>query len=103
VLRLAADENFNSDIVRGLIRRKPDVDIVRVQDVGLSGAEDPRSHLLVRYKRKEVVYNGQYQGSAPSLKGMSGGGIWQVSLRGEMRPHESPALAAMIIEQPQTY
>lgn len=41
MLRLAADENFNSDIVRGLIRRKPGVDIVRVQDVGLSGADDP--------------------------------------------------------------
>ena len=41
MLRLAADENFNSDIVRGLVRRKPDVDIVRVQDVGLSGADDP--------------------------------------------------------------
>lgn len=41
VLRLAADENFNNDSVRGLIRRKPEVDIVRVQDVGLSGADDP--------------------------------------------------------------
>jgi len=41
MLRLAADENFNNDIVRGLLRRKPDVDIVRVQDAGLSGANDP--------------------------------------------------------------
>ncbi|MFC1463879.1 MAG: DUF5615 family PIN-like protein [Candidatus Brachytrichaceae bacterium NZ_4S206] len=41
MLRLAADENFNNDIVRGLLRRKPDLDIVRVQDVGLSGADDP--------------------------------------------------------------
>jgi hypothetical protein len=41
VLRPAADENFNNDIVRGLIRRKPDVDLVRVQDAGLSGASDP--------------------------------------------------------------
>ena len=39
--RLAADENFNADIVRGLIRRLPDLDIVRIQDVGLSGADDP--------------------------------------------------------------
>lgn len=37
---LAADENFNNAIVRGLLRRKPDVDIVRIQDVGLSGADD---------------------------------------------------------------
>ncbi len=40
MLRLAADENFNNDIVRGLLRRKPDLDIVRVQDIGLSGADD---------------------------------------------------------------
>jgi hypothetical protein len=40
VLRLAADENFNNNIVRGLLRRKPDLDVVRVQDVGLSGVDD---------------------------------------------------------------
>jgi predicted nuclease of predicted toxin-antitoxin system len=41
MLRLAADENFNNDIIRGLLRRKPDLDIVRIQNVGLSGADDP--------------------------------------------------------------
>lgn len=41
MLRLLADENLNNDIVRGLMRRKPDLDLVRVQDVGLSGADDP--------------------------------------------------------------
>lgn len=41
MLRLAADENFNADIVRGLRRRLPQLDIVRVQDAGLSGADDP--------------------------------------------------------------
>ncbi len=41
MLRLAADENFNGDIVRGLLRRKPDLDVVRVQDTGISGADDP--------------------------------------------------------------
>jgi predicted nuclease of predicted toxin-antitoxin system len=41
MLRLAADENFSGDIVRGLLRRNPKLDIVRVQDVGLSGADDP--------------------------------------------------------------
>ncbi|MBI3249375.1 MAG: DUF5615 family PIN-like protein [Deltaproteobacteria bacterium] len=38
---LAADENFNNDIVRGVRRRNPAVDILRVQDVGLTGADDP--------------------------------------------------------------
>ncbi len=36
-----ADEGFKRDIVRGILLRNPDVDIVRVQDVGLSGATDP--------------------------------------------------------------
>ena len=41
MLRLAADENFNNNIVRGLLRRNPNLDIVRIQDEGLSGADDP--------------------------------------------------------------
>jgi predicted nuclease of predicted toxin-antitoxin system len=41
MLRLLADENFNGIIVSGLLKRQPDLDIVRVQDVGLLGAEDP--------------------------------------------------------------
>jgi len=41
MLRLAADENLNNNIVRGLLRRQPELDIVCVQDVGLSGANDP--------------------------------------------------------------
>jgi hypothetical protein len=41
MLRLAVDENLNNDIVRGLLRRKPELNLVRVQDVGLSGANDP--------------------------------------------------------------
>ena len=40
MLRFAAGENSNGDIVRGLLRRNPNLDIVRVQDLGLSGADD---------------------------------------------------------------
>ncbi len=40
MLRLLADENLNGDILRGLLLREPDLDIVRVQDVGLTGADD---------------------------------------------------------------
>ena len=39
--RFVADENFNNDIVRGVRRRKPVVDIVRVQDSEISSADDP--------------------------------------------------------------
>jgi hypothetical protein len=41
MLRLVANENLNNDIIRGLLRRQPDLDIVRVQDTELSGADDP--------------------------------------------------------------
>ncbi len=40
MLTLAADENFNNNIVRGLLRRSPNLDLVRIQDFGLSGADD---------------------------------------------------------------
>ncbi len=42
MLRFLADENLNNDILRGLTRRRPEMNIVRVQDAGLSGADDPR-------------------------------------------------------------
>ena len=39
-LRWLTDENFNNDILRGLLRRNPGIDIVRVQDAGLTGVDD---------------------------------------------------------------
>jgi hypothetical protein len=43
MLMLAVDENFNNNIImRGLLRRNPDLNIVRIQDVGLSGADESR-------------------------------------------------------------
>lgn len=39
--RFLADENFNNQIIRGVFRQQSDVDIVRVQDVKLSGTNDP--------------------------------------------------------------
>ncbi len=41
MIKLLADENFDNTIVRGLFRRRSNLDIVRVQDVGLSGKDDP--------------------------------------------------------------
>jgi predicted nuclease of predicted toxin-antitoxin system len=40
-LKLLADENIDSRIIDGLLRRVPDLDIVRVQDVGLRTQDDP--------------------------------------------------------------
>lgn len=41
MVRLLSDENFNGEIVRGLLLRRPDLDLHRVQDVGLEAADDP--------------------------------------------------------------
>jgi predicted nuclease of predicted toxin-antitoxin system len=40
-LKFLADENFGSAILRGLLRRSPDIDIIRVQDHGLANTDDP--------------------------------------------------------------
>jgi len=41
MIRFVADENFNNHIIRGFLLRNPEVDIVRIQDVGLSSADNP--------------------------------------------------------------
>lgn len=41
MLSLVSDENFNGDIVRGLFLCYPNLDLLRVQDVGLKEANDP--------------------------------------------------------------
>jgi Domain of unknown function (DUF5615) len=40
-LRFLTDEDFDNDFLRGLLRRLPDLDIARVQDVGLRQQPDP--------------------------------------------------------------
>jgi hypothetical protein len=40
-LRLLADEDFDNDILDGLRRQIRELDVVRVQDVGLASASDP--------------------------------------------------------------
>jgi Domain of unknown function (DUF5615) len=40
-LRFLVDEDLDNDIVRGLLRRLPTLDIVRAQDIELAGTLDP--------------------------------------------------------------
>lgn len=39
-MKFLADENFEGAIFRGLLRHQPNIDLVRVQDVGLEKADD---------------------------------------------------------------
>ena len=40
MLALAADENVHGSIIRGLRRRQPDIDLIRIQDTELAGTDD---------------------------------------------------------------
>ena len=41
-MKWLADENFDNDILRGILRRVAGFDVVRAQDVaGVSGLDDP--------------------------------------------------------------
>lgn len=41
MLRFLSDENFTGGIINGLFIRRPTLDLVRVQDVGLMEEDDP--------------------------------------------------------------
>jgi hypothetical protein len=40
-MKWLSDENFHGDIVRGLFLRQPNLDLVRIQDIGLRAVDDP--------------------------------------------------------------
>ena len=62
MLRLLSDENFDNHIVRGLVRRLPDIDLIRVQDVGLAQTDDRaildwaahQGRILITHDRRTV-------------------------------------------------
>ena len=41
MLRLLADQNFNEDILSGLLERRPGLDVLRARDIGLQATTDP--------------------------------------------------------------
>ena len=41
MLSFLSDENLNRDIIRGLFLREPNLDLIRVQEVGLRQVDDP--------------------------------------------------------------
>lgn len=63
MLRLAADADFNGRVLRALIARLPDVDVLRVQDAGLAAAPDPEvlewaaaeGRILLTHDRRTMV------------------------------------------------
>lgn len=62
MIRLLADENVNGQILTGLARRGPPLELIRVGDVGLVGAPDPailewaaaQGYVLLTHDRRTV-------------------------------------------------
>ncbi|MBE2224053.1 MAG: DUF5615 family PIN-like protein [Anaerolineae bacterium] len=61
-MKFAADENFDNRILRGLLRRLPDLDIVRIQDTVVAGKDDAtvlawaadEGHILLTHDQKTI-------------------------------------------------
>ena len=53
MIRLLVDENINRDLVRGVLRRRPELNLVLAQVVGLAGTGDPE--VLAWAAREERV------------------------------------------------
>ena len=78
-MKFLTDENFEGAIFRGLIRHKPDIDLVRVQDVGLLEADDPTilewayqaGRILLTHDRRTMPrYAYQRMADGQSIAGM---------------------------------
>jgi len=50
MLRLLVDQDFDQDIIRGLLRRVPGLDVVTAYEVGLQEASDP---LILEWAEEE--------------------------------------------------
>jgi hypothetical protein len=63
-----ADECFDNDIVRGLLRRQPDFDLVRAQDVSDVAGRDDETLLVWAGNNKRVVLTHDLATMLPALQ-----------------------------------
>jgi hypothetical protein len=88
MLRAVSDENFDDDILRGLLLRNSAIDLVRMQDAGLRGIADPQ--LLEWCAGKNRVLLTHDRGTIPNYAyervrlGLSMPGVFVVDLRGRI-------------------
>jgi hypothetical protein len=68
----------------------------------LAGA-DPETHILISLKRQNILHNFVTRGSPPSLQGISGGGVWPISVKHDDGDDVPLFLAGIVLEQPQRY
>jgi hypothetical protein len=121
MLALAADENFNNDILRGLLRRKPNLDLVRIQDAGLSGVDDAtvfewaarENRVLITYDVSTITFHAmervregkrmpgvfEVSRSVPVKAAIRSSAVVGMQPRGRMgRPDSLPAAAVGVVK-----
>jgi hypothetical protein len=66
-LKWLADECFDNDIIRGLFRRSPDLDLIRAQDVSEIAGSDDEKLLAWATANKRVVLTHDLATMVPAL------------------------------------
>lgn len=88
--RLLADHDFNQIILRGLIRRLPNLEVVTAHEAGLSQAPDEELLSWAAQERRVTITHDQRTMSINAAKVMNAGGtiagVIVVPQRGPMRP-----------------
>lgn len=67
-MKWLADECFDNDIIRGLLRRQPDFDLVRAQDVPQVAGRDDETLLAWAGNNKRVVLTHDLATMVPALQ-----------------------------------
>ena len=67
-MKWLADECFDNDIIRGLLRRSPDIDLVRAQDVSEVAGHDDETLLAWAGKNDRVVLTHDLATMVPALQ-----------------------------------
>ena len=57
MLRLASDADVNGELIRGLRRRLPQIDLLRVQDALLEGTPDPEVLAWAAAENRVLITN----------------------------------------------
>ena len=71
-MKWLADECFDNDIIRGLLRRSPDFDLVRAQDVSEIAGRDDETLLAWATKHDRVVLTHDLATMVPALRSQGG-------------------------------
>jgi len=90
VIRLVTDEDFDNRILRGLLRRLPELDVVRLQDTHLSGATDPAILELASHQHRILLtqdISSMTHYATDGIRGLTNKTQYQCFIKGSIEPN----------------